>query len=213
MISAGPKAGSPEAKRSDSDTGGAPDTPIRYCTMEAPCGSLILFSSEEALTGLYPVGHPGVPELAGLKRDNAAFCGVRDQIEAYFRGRLETFTIPLSPKGTDFQKAVWGEVGKISWGQARTCQDIAEDLGKKQSAGVVATAVAKNPLSVVIPTHRVTGLAPSALQNPAVVALNRWLAGHEANVQPWRIASSRSSAAMRSPSAILGPPTPVRSDD
>jgi len=76
-----------------------------FTTLESPVGELLLTSDGVALTGLYPASHKALPDTTRLRRDDALFSGIRDQLNAYFRGKLSEFTVALKPAGTDFHVA------------------------------------------------------------------------------------------------------------
>lgn len=174
------------------------DKPDRaFSTFDSEIGVLTLVSDGESLTGVFPAGHPGMAELGALRRDTGYFSGVRDQLEAYFRGRLEKFTIPLRPRGTDFQRAVWHELSLVQWGSTIQVEELCRRLGGKNTEWTVNSAVAKNPLSVIVPSHRVVDAPAATPHFPGGAGFNVWLLAHEANIQPWRVASSRNSAVIR----------------
>jgi methylated-DNA-[protein]-cysteine S-methyltransferase len=154
-----------------------------FTTLESPVGPLLLVSDGQALTGLYPGAHRALPTTAGQVRDDGFFSGVRDQLDAYFKGKQAEFSVPLSPRGTEFQRAVWREVQNIPLGVTRTAQDIASALGRPAAWRAIGAAVAKNPISVIIPCHRVGG---ASAPGPAG-AMKRWLLAHEAELVPWRV--------------------------
>lgn len=80
-----------------------------------------------------------------------------NELTAYFAGQLTRFSVPLSPKGTLFQTAVWQELLKIPYGQTRTYKEIACAIGSPNSARAVGGACHNNPIAIIIPCHRVLG--------------------------------------------------------
>ena len=82
---------------------------------------------------------------------------VNRQLDVYFRGERFNFTIPLDLRGTPFQRQVWDKLRMIPWGRTRTYGQIAVDLGRPNSARAVGRAVGTNPVSIVVPCHRVIG--------------------------------------------------------
>ena len=78
-----------------------------------------------------------------------------NQLRDYFLGNRKQFDLPLAPKGTDFQKLVWNEVAKIPYGDTATYSDIAQRIHKPKAVRAVASAIARNPLHIFIPCHRV----------------------------------------------------------
>lgn len=89
--------------------------------------------------------------------DDAMFDGARKQIEAYCRGELKQFTIPLKLEGTEFQKKVWRALCEIPMGETRTYGELAEDIGNKKASRAVGNANSKNPIPLLVPCHRVIG--------------------------------------------------------
>lgn len=82
---------------------------------------------------------------------------VKRQLEEYFSGRLQNFDLPLKPKGTDFQKQVWKALLTIPYGETKSYGDIAKQIGKEKAVRAVGGANHVNPISIVIPCHRVIG--------------------------------------------------------
>lgn len=79
------------------------------------------------------------------------------QLDEYFCGKRRTFSLPIAPKGTAFQQQVWEALQQIPYGQTRTYQQIAEVIGAPAACRAVGNANNKNPISIVIPCHRVIG--------------------------------------------------------
>lgn len=82
---------------------------------------------------------------------------ITEQLKRYFRGELISFNIPVKPEGTDFQKSVWNILKDIPYGTTTTYGAIARQLGLKNGARAVGLANGSNPVSIVIPCHRVIG--------------------------------------------------------
>lgn len=79
------------------------------------------------------------------------------QIEEYLRGNRRTFDLPLLPEGTEFEKMVWIELMKIPYGETRTYGELAEQIGNPKACRAVGRANSRNPISILIPCHRVVG--------------------------------------------------------
>jgi methylated-DNA-[protein]-cysteine S-methyltransferase len=127
----------------------------------SPIGRLLLLGDGHALTGLWMLDadrHPASFAGRGLTSSPEAFREVAAQLEAYFAGDLKEFTVPLAPSGTSFQLAVWTELTKIPYGSTVSYGDIARALGKRPvAARAVGLANGANPISVIVPCHRVIG--------------------------------------------------------
>ena len=151
------------------------DAPRLKHVVGSPIGALLLTGDGHALTGLWMLDagrYPGrglgrlgglgdlgdLGDGAGLTPSPAAFREAAAQLEAYFAGELKEFTVPLAPSGTPFQLAVWTELTKIPYGSTVSYGDIARALGKRPvAARAVGLANGANPISVIVPCHRVIG--------------------------------------------------------
>lgn len=125
----------------------------------SPLGAITLASDGEALTGLWFEGQKYYARTLGTDwetRDLPIFRQVKGWLDRYFLGQVPDFTPPLRPMGTDFQTRVWGVLAAIPYGETRSYGDIARALGGI-SPRAVGAAVGKNPISLLIPCHRVTG--------------------------------------------------------
>jgi methylated-DNA-[protein]-cysteine S-methyltransferase len=137
-------------------------------------------SDGEALTGLYPESHKRLPALVGFERNDAFFTGVRDQLDAYFSGRLKRFEVPLRLHGTAFQKRVWAALAAIPFGVAMSYRAVAEALGNPKATRAVGLANGKNPISIIVPCHRVVSADGSLNGYAGGLEMKRWLLQHEA---------------------------------
>lgn len=119
-------------------------------TTNSPVGPLTLFAHDGAIVAVEWGWPPETDEAPGALLEEA-----RDQIEAYFEGRLTGFDLPLAPHGTVFQKSVWAAIAAIPFGRARTYGDMARELGT--AARALGGACGRNPIPILIPCHRVLG--------------------------------------------------------
>jgi methylated-DNA-[protein]-cysteine S-methyltransferase len=136
------------------------DAPRLSHIVSSPIGRLLLLGDGHALTGLWMIdADRHTTRLgAGLTPRPEAFREVAAQLEAYFAGDLKEFTVPLAPSGTPFQLSVWAELTKIPYGSTVSYGDIARALGKRLVASrAVGLANGANPISVIVPCHRVIG--------------------------------------------------------
>lgn len=128
----------------------------------SPLGGITLASDGMALTGLYFDGERDFPDLsAAHKKDLPVFGEAMRWLDLYFAGKEPDFMPPLAPVGTTFQQAVWEILRTIPYGGTMTYGAIAKRLekvtGKRMSAQAVGGAVGRNPISILIPCHRVIG--------------------------------------------------------
>ena len=101
------------------------------------------------------------------------------QLQDYFDGKRTTFTFPLNPSGTDFQKKVWNELLHIPFGKTCSYLELSKKLGDVKAIRAVASANGKNPLWIVIPCHRVIGTDGSLTGYAGGLWRKKWLLEHE----------------------------------
>lgn len=104
----------------------------------------------------------------------------RAELTAYLEGRLQRFTVPLDPIGTDFQRRVWDAVAAIPYGETATYRQIAERIGQPRAVRAVGAANGANPLAIIIPCHRVVGSDGSLTGYGGGLAVKRALLDLEA---------------------------------
>ncbi|WP_428425638.1 methylated-DNA--[protein]-cysteine S-methyltransferase [Methylibium sp.] len=126
---------------------------------ESPLGPLTLAATDDGLAGLWFDGqkhHPG--ELGAPVDPSQRWLATGlAELEAYWRDGRAGFTVALDPQGTPFQRAVWDKLRAIAPGQTWTYGALARQLGRETAVRAVAAAVGRNPLSIIVPCHRVLG--------------------------------------------------------
>lgn len=132
---------------------------MNYTTCwESPIGTLLLTSNGEALTGLYMGDYKPEPGSDWIADENASpFPEAKRQLTAYFAGALTEFDLPLAPEGTEFQKRVWEELKAIPYGATISYGELARRIGNPNASRAVGLANGRNPLSIIVPCHRVIG--------------------------------------------------------
>lgn len=134
-----------------------------FARVDSPLGSLLLVAAEDgtraALRGIYfeAERHAVAAIPGGAREDELAFVDVRKQLDEYFAGRRRSFELPLAPLGTAFQRQVWEALRAIPYGTTTTYAAIARSIGRPLAVRAVGAANGKNPLSIVVPCHRVIG--------------------------------------------------------
>ncbi|QPP05503.1 methylated-DNA--[protein]-cysteine S-methyltransferase [Streptomyces bathyalis] len=131
---------------------------VRHTVFLSPLGALTLVADGDALTGVYFENHrrgPSPDELG--PRDAAGFDEALRQLEEYFAGERQSFDLPLAPRGEPFQQRVWELLKKIPYGETRSYGVLARELGDRALAQAVGAANGRNPISVIVPCHRVVG--------------------------------------------------------
>ena len=130
-----------------------------YATYESPVGPLLLLGDGRAVRGLYMQDgrRPGAPDAAAPAVAGGLLDRVRDQLDEYFAGARTTFDVPLAAGGTPFQQRVWAELARIPYGRTVTYGELASRIGSPGAARAVGAANGLNPISIVVPCHRVIG--------------------------------------------------------
>jgi len=129
-----------------------------YDIIESPVGPLLATGDGESITGIYLENHKGGPAIAAeWSQDPTKFQALRRQLAAYFAGKTTSFDLKLGLKGTEFQQSVWKLLEEIPHGRTVTYGDLAKKLGKPSASRAVGAAVGRNPVSIVVPCHRVLG--------------------------------------------------------
>lgn len=104
----------------------------------------------------------------------------KTQLSEYFEGKRFVFDLPIKLNGSEFQKKVWNEVSKISFGKTKSYLQIAEQIGDKNSIRAVGLANAQNPIPIIIPCHRVIGSDGKLVGYAGGLQRKKWLINHEA---------------------------------
>lgn len=150
---------------------------VYYARYRSPVGELLLTGDGLSLTGLRMDREP--PENAREGENTEILRQARGWLDAYFRGEDPEIRFPLNPEGTDFQQRVWAILRTIPRGQTLTYGAIARMLGENMSAQAVGGAVGRNPISIIIPCHRVLGAEGRLTGYAGGLDKKRWLLDHE----------------------------------
>jgi methylated-DNA-[protein]-cysteine S-methyltransferase len=163
----------------------APDratSPIWYDVMDSPIGRLLLTGNDEALTGLYMLdtgGHPARVRADWIRRPGG-LDGAAEQLAEYFDGSRTEFDLALAPSGSPFQLAVWAELARIPYGVTVSYGEVATAIGKSLLASrAVGLANGRNPISIIVPCHRVIGADGSLTGYGGGLERKEWLLRHE----------------------------------
>ncbi|AQP50459.1 methylated-DNA--[protein]-cysteine S-methyltransferase [Tessaracoccus flavescens] len=131
---------------------------MSYRTIDSPIGELTIVERDGALAGLYMTEHKPAPDPASFgERDDTVLPEVEQQLGEYFAGRRTTFDLPLGPHGTPFQEKVWAALRSIPYGETWTYGQLATSIGQPGASRAVGLANGRNPISIVVPCHRVVG--------------------------------------------------------
>ncbi|HEX4621969.1 MAG TPA: methylated-DNA--[protein]-cysteine S-methyltransferase [Myxococcaceae bacterium] len=153
--------------------------------MKTPVGELRLFATDAALLAVHlpryrhRSEYQPVPASSHPILDRAA-----NELEEYFRGKRSTFTVPLLPDGTDFQREVWAALRTIPCGETRSYADIARALQRPKAVRAVGAANGRNPIPIIVPCHRVIGTSGELVGFGGGLPMKRWLLEHERQFIP-----------------------------
>lgn len=134
-----------------------------FTVMQSPLaslGPLTLTAEGDALTGIWFDAHDIKPAArAQWVQDDALeiLQQTRQQLTEYFAGQRQQFDLNLQPKGTEFQRAVWQQLLGVDFGKTSTYGTLAQAIGKPNASRAVGAAVGANPLSIIVPCHRIIG--------------------------------------------------------
>jgi methylated-DNA-[protein]-cysteine S-methyltransferase len=133
-----------------------------HTVVDSPCGPLTLVAEGDRLVGLYMVEQRHRPDESGFGErlpgpTREPFTETARQLQEYFEGRRESFDLPLKLNGTPFQQRVWAALLEIPCGATWTYGELAEHIGQPTASRAVGLANGKNPISVIVPCHRVVG--------------------------------------------------------
>ncbi len=147
-----------------------------HTIIESPIGELTLVADEGKLTGVYFPHHWYKPDPATFGPRSGAECEeATEQLGEYFAGDRKSFDLAAEPRGVAFQAQVWGLIAEIPYGQTVTYGDLAREVGGGATPKDVGAAVGRNPLSVIVPCHRVVGKDGSLTGYAGGLARKRFL--------------------------------------
>jgi len=167
-----------------------PPAELEQMIIATPVGELTLIASAsglravrwpvESLVGRCAARRASAPaSLPSLAEPAAILRVTADQLREYFAGMRTTFDLPLDPRGTPFQQAVWGVLREIPYGKTISYGEQARRLGDPRKARAVGAANGRNPIPIIVPCHRVIGADGSLTGFAAGTDAKAWLLGHE----------------------------------
>jgi methylated-DNA-[protein]-cysteine S-methyltransferase len=129
-----------------------------HTVMDSPVGPLTLVAADRALSGLFMDGQRHLPAAETFgRRDDTVLTDAMGQLEAYFAGQRTHFDVAMSLAGTQFQQRVWNALRTIPYGQTESYGLLARKLGTPAASRAVGLANGRNPISIIVPCHRVVG--------------------------------------------------------
>ena len=153
----------------------------RHTILATPIGDLTVVRDDAGITGVYFPHHWTRPDRTAFgPRVESGFEDVAGQLADYFAGERREFDLPLDPSGSPFQRRVWLALREIPYGQTVSYGEIARGLGAPGAARAVGLANGQNPISIIVPCHRVIGADGSLTGYGGGLPAKRWLLTHEA---------------------------------
>jgi methylated-DNA-[protein]-cysteine S-methyltransferase len=184
-----------KADREESIMATASEAPVSagiatHTTVRSSLGDLTVVARGGAVTGLYFPHHWYLPDRAALgEYRDAGFDDVRRQLDEYLAGQRRQFDLPVQTAGSPFQERVWQLIGQIPYGSTESYGELARELGGGTTAQEVGAATGRNPVSIIIPCHRVvsasgglTGYAGGLRRKRALLDLEQDVAGRAARL-------------------------------
>ncbi|SEE88589.1 methylated-DNA-[protein]-cysteine S-methyltransferase [Arthrobacter alpinus] len=135
---------------------------IQHMIFDSPLGPLTAVANDAGLQAVYMRAHKRLPALETFGAEVTAssspvLAATAEQLGEYFSGDRREFSLPLAPVGSDFQHRVWAALREIPYGELRSYGDLAAQLGDRSMAQAVGSANGRNPISIIVPCHRVVG--------------------------------------------------------
>jgi methylated-DNA-[protein]-cysteine S-methyltransferase len=155
---------------------------IYFTVCESPIQSLRLVSDGRSLMGLYMMSekHQFASQSDWVEDDSVApFPEAKQQLAAYFSGTLTQFDLPLLMQGTTFQQSVWEALKTIPYGTTLSYGELAQQIGQPKASRAVGLANGQNPISIVVPCHRVIGANGKLTGYGGGIERKQWLLNHE----------------------------------
>ncbi len=147
---------------------------------QSPIGTLEITGDEKSIHSIYFTEdkHTTSENISSKEIKNCI-----QQLEEYFSGNRKEFELTLAPKGTKFQGKVWNELLKVTFGKTRSYLEQSKALGDIKAIRAVASANGKNPISIIIPCHRIIGSNGSLTGYAGGVWRKKWLLEHESGTK------------------------------
>jgi methylated-DNA-[protein]-cysteine S-methyltransferase len=131
-----------------------------FTHFDTPMGTMLAIATDDAITDLHIVSGKYVPKIDEQWIDSPklpVFLQLRQELGEYFAGKRKSFNVKLAPEGTEFQRAAWKALTKIPFGQTRSYGEQAAAIGNPKAVRAIGAANGRNPITIVVPCHRVIG--------------------------------------------------------
>ena len=153
--------------------------------LDSPLGPLRLLATDHGLAGVYFSDHKNVPQRVTQESPtHPVLLQTQAELREYFSGERRRFDLPLDPQGTPFQHRVWSALRDIPFGLRRSYGELARQMGAPDASRAVGRANGLNPLSIIVPCHRVVASNGKLTGYAGGLWAKEWLLEHEASVAP-----------------------------
>lgn len=132
---------------------------LAYDTYQSPQGSILITATPKGLAGVYFKGQKHFPKQREWRRDvrHPVLRQAKRELAEYFAGKRSRFSVALDPQGTDFQRSVWKQIARVAFGKTITYGELARRAGHPGSSRAAGAATGRNPVSIIVPCHRIMG--------------------------------------------------------
>ena len=150
-------------------------SPKAVASLESPIGPITLVAQGDKIVRVE------LGKKARAEGSSKVLTEAKKQLDAYFSGKLERFSVPIEANGTEFQKSVWKEIAKIGFGRRISYGEIAAKIGKPAASRAVGAAVGSNPTPLLVGCHRVLGSTGkiTGFTGAKGIKTKAWLLNHE----------------------------------
>ncbi|HYC45678.1 MAG TPA: methylated-DNA--[protein]-cysteine S-methyltransferase [Burkholderiales bacterium] len=135
-----------------------------YDLYQSPYGQMLLVAGNEALSGVYFDGqkyHPGIDPEWRRDSHHAPLAQAKRELSEYFGRERRRFDVALAPEGTPYQQSVWSAISTVAFGETVTYGELARRAGSPRNARAAGAATGRNPLTIIVPCHRIVGSSGS----------------------------------------------------
>lgn len=132
---------------------------LSYDRYASPHGTMLLTATPKGLAGVYFRGQKHFPQQRDWRRDarHPVLKRAKRELAQYFAGKRRRFSVALDPQGTAFQRSVWKQIARVSFGRTLTYGELARRAGRPGSARAAGAATGRNPIGIIVPCHRILG--------------------------------------------------------
>ena len=142
--------------------------------LNAPCGRLAITANDEGVTSV-----KFIEQMPSKPNSNTHTDQTKQQLTEYLLGTRKAFNLRLAPQGTDFQKSVWQALQSVDFGQTASYLDVARTIGNIKACRAVGAANGRNPISIIVPCHRIIGSSGKLTGYAGGLTRKQWLLDHE----------------------------------